>query len=187
MSLSPVKREILETLLLHDEPVRATQLAKETGKEFPPVMMHLIGLTRLCYAESPEKSQYAITEKGKRALGLPEINKENAEAILTRTPPEKAFHFYAGVGKPLNLYAHNLHDFCEKILKVNVDSIEFHMTRGDFAAWFAGLGDAELAKKVTLLKEKKMTEEELRRKIGEIVENRCIVLAKMAGHAVPFV
>ena len=185
MSLSPVKREILETLLLHDKPVRATQLAKETGKEFPPVMMHLIGLTRLGYADAPEKSQYAITEKGKRALGLPEINKENAEAILTQTPHEKAFHFYAGVGKPLNLYAHNLKDFCEKISKVNVDSIEFHMTRGDFTAWFAGLGDAELAKKVTLLKEKKMTGEELRRKLGEIVENRCIELAKMVGHTVP--
>ena len=71
MSLSPVKREILETLLLHDKPVRATQLAKETGKEFPPVMMHLIGLTRIGYAGSPEKSQYTIPEKGKRALGLP--------------------------------------------------------------------------------------------------------------------
>jgi len=30
-----------------------------------------------------------------------------------------------------------------------------------------------------LLKEKKMTGEELRRKLHEIVENRCIVLAKL--------
>lgn len=185
MSLPPVKREILETLLLQDKPLRATQIAKETGKEFPPVMMHLLGLTRLGYVNSPEKSQYTITEKGKRALGVPEISRENAETILSQTPHEKAFHFYTGVGRPLNLFAHNLQDFCEKILKVNVDSIEFHMSRGDFAAWFAGLGDAELAKKAMLLKEKKMTGEELRRKLTEIAENRCIVLAKIAGHSAP--
>jgi DNA-binding HxlR family transcriptional regulator len=185
MSLAPVKREILETLLLHDKPLRATQIAKETGKEFPPVMMHLIGLTRIGYANSPEKSQYTITEKGKRALGVPEVSRENAEAILSQTPHEKAFHFYAGVGKPLNLFAHNLRDFCEKILKVNIDSIEFHMSRGDFSAWFAGIGDAELAKKVMLLKEKKTAGEELRGKLCEIVENRCIVLAKMVGRTVP--
>jgi len=185
MSLSPVKREILETMLLHDKPARATQIAKETGKEFRPVMMHLIGLTRVGYANSPEKGQYAITEKGKRALGVPEISRENAGTILGQASHDREFHFYAGVGKPLSLYAHNLQDFGEKILKVNVDSIEFHMSRGDFEAWFAGLGDAELAKKVALLKEKKMTGEELRRKLQEIVENRCTALAKMVGHAVP--
>jgi predicted transcriptional regulator len=185
MSLSPVKREILETMLLYDKPARATQIAKETGKEFRPVMMHLIGLTRVGYANSPEKGQYAITEKGKRAIGVPEISRENAGTILGQASHDREFHFYAGVGKPLSLYTHNLQDFCEKILKVNVDSIEFHMSRGDFEAWFAGLGDAELAKKVALLKEKKMTGEELRRKLQEIVENRCTALAKMVGHAVP--
>jgi DNA-binding transcriptional ArsR family regulator len=179
MSLSPIKREILETMLLHDKPARAAQIAKESGKEFPSVMMHLIGLTRMGYANSPEKGQYAITEKGKKALGVPEMNKENARVILAHTPRDRAFHFYAGIGKPLSLYAHSLQDFCDKILKVNVDSIEFHVNRGDFEAWFAGLGDAELARKTALLKEKKMAGEELRRKLHEIVENRCIVLAKL--------
>jgi hypothetical protein len=179
MSLSPIKREILETMLLNDKPAKAAQIAKENGKEFPSVMMHLIGLTRMGYAGSPEKGQYVITEKGKKALGIPEINKETATAILSHTSRDKAFHFYAGIGKPLNLYAHDLQDFCDKILKVNVDTIEFHVTRGDFEAWFACLGDAELAKKTALLKEKKIAGEELRRKLHEIIENRCIVLAKL--------
>jgi DNA-binding transcriptional ArsR family regulator len=177
MSLSPEKREILETMLLHDKPVSAAQIAKESGKKFPSVMMHLIGLTRMGYANSPEKGQYAITEKGKEVLGMPEINKEIARAILADTSRDKAFHFYAGIGKPLSLYAHSLKDFCDKILKVSVDSIEFHVNRGDFEAWFAGLGDVELARKTALLKEKKMVGEELRRKLYEIVENRCIILA----------
>jgi hypothetical protein len=179
MSLSPVKRKMLETMLLHDKPARAAQIAKESGEKFPSVMMHLIGLNRMEYANSPEKGQYAITEKGKRALGIPETNKENARTILADTPSDRAFHFYAGIGKPLSLYARGLQDFCDKILKVGADSVEFHVNRGDFETWFAGLGDVELARKTALLKEKRMAGEELRRRLHEIVENRCMVLAKL--------
>jgi hypothetical protein len=180
MSLSPVKLGILETMLLHDRPVRATQIAEESGGKFPPVMMHLIGLTRMGYVNSPEKGQYVITDKGKKALGIPETSRENARTILADTPRDKEFHFYAGMGKPLSLRAHGLQDFCDKILKVGVDSVEFHVNRGDFEAWFAGLGDVELARKTALLKEKKMTGEELRNKLHEIVEDRLIGLAKLA-------
>jgi DNA-binding transcriptional ArsR family regulator len=184
MSLSPTKYEILETMLLYDRPLRAIQVAKEIGKEFPSVMMHIIGLTRMGYTSSPEKGQYTITEKGKKALGVPEINSENAITILAQVLQRKSFHFYASEGKPLNLYARSLQDFCDKILKVNANSIEFHLNRGDFEAWFAGLGDVELTKKAALLREKKMIGEGLRMKLREIVENRRIVLANEAEHAV---
>jgi len=184
MSLSPVKHEILETMLLLDKPERATHIAKEAGKEFPSVMMHIIGLTRMGYTASPEKGQYTLTEKGKKALGIPEINGENARTILADMPQDKSFHFYAEVGKPLSLQAHGLQDFCNKILEANADSIDFHMSRGDFEAWFAGLGDVELAKKVAMLKEKKRVGEELRSKLQEIVMKRCMVLANVAGHVV---
>jgi len=103
MSLPAAKREILETMLLNDKPARAAQIAKESGGKFPSVMMHLIGLTRMGFADSPEKGQYAITEKGKQALGIPETSKENARTILAETTRDKAFHFYAGIGKPLGL------------------------------------------------------------------------------------
>jgi hypothetical protein len=184
MSLSPTKYEILETMLLYDRSLRAIQVAKEIGKEFPSIMMHIIGLTRMGYTNSPEKGQYTITEKGKKALGLPEINREKARTILAQVSQGKSFQFYASVGKPLNLHARSLQDFCDKILKVNVDSIGFHFYRGDFEAWFTGLGDVELAKKTALLKERKMSGEELRLRLGEIVENRCIVLARVAEHVV---
>jgi predicted transcriptional regulator len=184
MSLSPTKYEILETMLLLDKPARATHIAKEAGKEFPAVMMHIIGLTRMGYTTSPEKGLYTITEKGKKALGIPEINRENARAILASMPNDKSFHFYASMGKPLSLNAHSLQDFRDKILKVNMDSIEFHKNRGDFETWFAGLGDVELAKKAALLKEKEMAGEELRGRLQEIVANRCAVLASMAEHSV---
>jgi DNA-binding transcriptional ArsR family regulator len=185
MSLSPDKREILETMLLRDKPAAATQIAKETGKKFPSVMMHLIGLTRMGYANSPEKGQYVIAEKGKEALGIPKISKEAATAILAQQPHEKAFHFYACIGNPLDCYAYSLQDFRDKILKVNVDSIEFHVNHGDFEAWFTGLGDAELARKTALLKEKKMAGEELRMRLHEMIEERCNALSKMGADAAP--
>jgi predicted transcriptional regulator len=185
MSLSTTKYEILETILLLDKPARATHIAKEAGKEFPSVMMHIIGLTRMGYTKSPEKGLYTITEKGKKALGIPEVNGEKAKTILAPTPQEKSFHFYAGIGKPLSLHASSLQDFCDTILKVNVDAIEFHKNRGDFEAWFKGLGDVELSKKAALLKQKNMDAEELRRRLHDIIENRCMVLDSMAGQMVP--
>ncbi len=184
MSLSPVKQEILEIMLLYEKPAKAIEIAKEAKKEFPPVMMHLLGLVRMGYVSSPEKGQYIITQKGKEALGIPEINKEKAIAILAYSPHDKAFNFYIDIGKPLNLHAHNLLDFVNKLEKADVASIEFHTKRGDFEAWFTGLGDVELAKKATLLKQKNVAEEELRRQLHEIVKQRYIALAKLADQPV---
>ncbi|MGD0644340.1 MAG: DUF5752 family protein [Candidatus Bathyarchaeia archaeon] len=181
MSLSLMKQDVLETMLLHEKPSKATEIAKETNEKFRPVMMHLLGLVRMGYVCSPEKGLYIITEKGKEALGLPEINKEKAIAILVYAPHEDAFHFYADIGNPTNLHAHNLRDFANKLEKVDICSIEFHTKRGDFEAWFNGLGDVELAKKVALLKQKNVVGEDLRKQLREIVEQRYIVLAKLAG------
>jgi hypothetical protein len=184
MSLSPTKQEILENLLLNDKPMRATEVAKATSKEFQPVMMHILGLKRMGYVSSPEKGQYVITQKGKEALGLPETNREKATVILAYAPYDKAFHFYAGVGKPLNVHAHGIRDFANKIGRADLESIQFHMNRGDFEAWFNGLGDQELAKKVALLKQKNVVGEDLRKQLHKIVEQRFIALAKLAGQPV---
>ncbi|MGA2385130.1 MAG: DUF5752 family protein [Candidatus Bathyarchaeia archaeon] len=184
MSLSPLKKEILETMLRNNKPMKAIEVAKENGKEFPPVMMHILGLVRMGYVSSPEKGLYVITQKGREALGVPGISKEKAAAILAYAPHDKAFHFFVDVGKPLNLHAHNLRDFANKIEKADVQSIQFHMGRGDFVAWFNGLGDMELAKEVAVLKEKNLAGEDLRRQLHEIVEQRYIALAALAGQPV---
>jgi hypothetical protein len=184
MSLSPIKHEILAAMLLLDKPKKATQIAKEVGKQFPSVMMHIIGLARMGYTISPEKGLYSLTEKGKKNLGIPEINSENARAILSDMSQDKPFHFYAGLGKPLSLQAHGLQDFCDKIPKVSAESIDFHISRGDFESWFAGLGDVELAEKTALLEGKKIVGEELRGRLMEIVKNRCRALSNLTGHAI---
>jgi hypothetical protein len=179
MSLSPLKYKILEHMLLNDKPARAVQIAKESGNDFKPVMMHLIGLTRMGYTASPEKGQYVITQKGKKALGIPEINKERAKEILAQTSREKAFHFYVAMDKPVNLIAYGLKDFSEKIQTVAQASLEFHLGREDFQKWFTSLGDAELAKKMSLLKQTGIVGEQLREKLRETVESRCVTLSTL--------
>jgi hypothetical protein len=180
MSLPLNKREILETMLINDKPAKATDIAKETGRDFKPVMMHILGLIRMGYAYTPEKGLYVITEKGKQALGLPETNKEAAKTIIAQIPSNKAFHFYSDIGKPLNLYANSLQDFSSKIPKAGEVSIEFHLKRGDFEAWFAEIGDLELAKKASLLKERKVTGPDLSPRLQNLVEKRLRALAVIA-------
>jgi hypothetical protein len=181
MSVSPVKRLILETMWMLDKPAKPTEIAKDTRVSFPAVMMHLLGLAKMEYVNSPEKGFYIITEKGKKTLGIPEVGKGKATEILAYLPVEKSFHFYADIGKPLNVFAASLRDFCDKIQKIDVSSIEFHIHRGDFETWFTALGDIELARKTLLVREQKMTGEELRKKLYEIVKKRCEELTKIRG------
>ncbi len=184
MGISSVKSSILETMWMLDKLAKASEIAKETRQGFPSVMMHLIGLNRMGYVNSPVKGHYEITEKGKKALGFPEVARGEAEKILASLPPEKSFYFYVDIGKPLNIYAASLQDFCDKILGIDADSVEFHVNRGDFEAWVKGLGDLELAKRISLAKEKEWVGEELRRKIYEIVKKRCMILIKIVGQTV---
>ena len=184
MSLSPIKQEILETMLLNDKPMKPIEIAKEAKKEFQPVNMHLLGLTKMGYIRLPEKGHYILTLKGKKALGVPELTKEKASAILSYVPHEKAFNFYVTVGKPLSLHAHSLRDFANKLDRAEVASVEFHLQRGDFELWFKGLGDEELAKKVALLKKRNVVGESLRTHLRGIVEQRYLELAKLTDQAI---
>lgn len=172
-------------MLLDERPLKAADIAKESQREFPATMMHLLGLVRMGYVESPQKGVYALTGKGKQALGVQETTKEKAADILNYAPHDKAFHFYTGMGKPLSMHAHSLRDFANKIEKVEAASVEFHIKRGDFEAWFKGLGDDELAKKTALLKARNIAGEKMRRQLQEIVEQRYLELAKLSGQPLP--
>jgi hypothetical protein len=184
MSLSPIKQEILESMFLNEKPMRALEIAKETKRDFQPVNMHLLGLIKMGYAHLPENGLYALTEKGKKALGVPDISKEKAASILAYAPHDRAFNFYVAVGNPLNIHAHSLRDFANKLGKADVISVEFHVQRGDFEAWFRGIGDEKLAKKTALLKKKKLGGEELRIQLHRIVEQRYLELAELSGQPI---
>jgi len=179
MSISPVKRLILETMWMLDKPARPAEIAKDTGVTFKQAWMHLLGLAKTGYIRSPEKGFYVITDTGKKTLGIPAVDKLKATEILEYLPMDKSFHFYADIGKPLSVFATSLGDFCDKIQKIEAGSIEFHIHRGDFEAWFTCLGDTELARKTLLVREQKMTGEELQNKFGEIVKKRFEELTKI--------
>ena len=184
MSLSPVKQEILGTMLLNEKPTKATEIAKQAHKEFQPTMMHLLGLIRMGYVNSPEKGLYVITSMGKRILGLPEVSIDKAAAIIAYQPHDKSFEFYSSVGQPLHLHAHSLKDFANKLGKADLVSVEFHGKRGDFEAWFKGLGDEELAKKTAMLRKENVSGEDLRKWLHDMVERRYVELAKLSGQEV---
>ena len=184
MSLSPIKQEILETMLLNGKPLKAIDIAKEAKREYQPVNMHLLGLIKMGYVNLPEKGLFAITEKGKKTLGIPEITKEKAAAIIAYLPHDKAFNFYVTVGKPLNIHAHSLRDFANKLDRADITSVEFHMQRGDFENWFRGLGDEELAKKTSFLKKKNVVGEDLRKQLHENAEQRYLELAQLSGQPI---
>jgi hypothetical protein len=184
MSLSTIKQEILETMLLNGKPTKATEIAKQAHKEFQPTMMHLLGLIRMGYVSTPEKGLYVITPLGKRILGLPEVSVEKAAAIIAYQPHDKSFEFYATVGQPLHLHAHSLKDFANKLERADAVSIEFHGKRGDFEAWFRGLGDEELAKKAAMLGKEEASGEDLRKCLHDMVEHRYVELAKLSGQEV---
>ena len=185
MSLSPIKRELLESMFLCEKPAKAMEIAKDAKKEFQPAMMHLLGLIKMGYISCPEKGLYLITEKGKRAIGVPETTKEEAVAILAYIPHDKSFHFYATVGQPLRMHSHNLRDFAHKIERADPISLEFHTKRGDFEAWFKGIGDEVLAKKMVLLTKRNLQGEALRKMLYCIVDTRYRELAKLTGQVFP--
>ena len=182
--MSPAKRKVLYAFLSHDSPVKPIQISKEIGVKFPSVMMHIIGLTRMGYLVCPEKGFYSITAEGKRCLGLSEMTKELARKLLVGDLSDRGFHFYLSLGEPLDVKAHNLQTFSRLLKTVPLASIVFHLSRGDFKAWFEGIGDLELAKKVVLLREENYCGELLRRKLQVLTVNRIKDLAKIAGYSV---
>jgi hypothetical protein len=181
LSLSPIKSKILEFMLIQTKPEKAADIAQQIKEEPRMVSMHLLGLIRMGYVATPEKGKYILTEKGKQALSMPKTTKEAAQSILSYKAHEGAFNFYCDIGKPLNMHAHTLRDFANKIEKIDVSSIQFHVSRGDFEAWFKGIGDLELAKEASMLKKKALTGENLREQLHEMVEKRYEALLKLAG------
>jgi hypothetical protein len=174
----------MDFLLIKSESQKAADIAAGIQEDQKMVTMHLLGLIRMGYVTTPEKGKYIPTQKGKQATSKPELTKEQAQAILSFKPHDQAFSFYSDVGKPMGMHAHTLRDFANKIGRIDPKSVEFHVIRGDFQAWFVGIGDTELAKKTDALKEKKLTGEALRSELSEIMEHRYVDLAKLAGQPV---
>jgi DNA-binding PadR family transcriptional regulator len=142
-------------------------------------MGYLLGLIKAKHVSVPQKHYYAITNLGKQALGFQKFDKKVALSILNPVPLEKAFHFHTGINQYLGVYANSLNDFCDKIQKIDLKSIEFHLQRKDFELWLRSLGDLELAKRMELIRGMNLSGEKLRKKVYETVKSRCEELAEL--------
>lgn len=172
MSVSSVKKKILEVLWEAGKPVYRDNIAKRIGLRTTSTMGHLLGLIKAKYVSVAGKNHYAITNLGKEALGFPKLDGKQALNILSPLPLEKAFHFYTELNQYAGVYANSLDDFCKKILTVNLGSIEFHLPRRDFESWFNYLGDRELAKRMSLIRGKGLFGEALRKELYDTVKSR---------------
>ena len=179
MSGSQARRKILEVLWAAVKPMSREEIAQRIGIGASSTMGYLLGLIKAKYVSVPQKHYYAITNLGKQALGLPKFDKKLALSILSSMPFEKAFHFYTGINQYLGVYANSLNDFCSKIQKIDLKSIEFHLPRRDFELWLRGLGDPELAKRMELIREMGLSGENLRERVYETVKSRYEELAEL--------
>jgi len=176
--INKTKEKILEFLWKVERSAGHREIAEKLGLKIRSVNMHLLGLTKLGYTSRSKNGAYKITTSGKEAIGLPKVDAKTAKKILSKTPPEKAFHFYKEIGQPLGVFSDSLTDFHEKLKTIDVKSILFHTSRGDFERWVSSLGDVELAKRLRTIRETGLAGEALRRKLCEAVRSRCDELLK---------
>jgi len=179
MSLVAAKMKILERLWEEGQPMRSKDVAQKIGLGVAATTMHLLGLKKTGHVLTPKHGYYAITDLGKESIGIPKIDKAHAAKILNNVPHDKAFHFYTGMHQYTGVLANSLADFCDKIQKVNVKSVEFHISQKDFEHWVKGLGDTELAKRLGLIRNMNLHGEELRRKIHEVTKVRLEELQRL--------
>jgi hypothetical protein len=104
------------------------------------------------------------------------LSKEEINNILSEVPVEKGFRFQTGEGRSTNVTAISLEDLAEKMIQIDIASIDFHYPRGDFQTWVRDVvKDNELADRLCYIK-KEDSGEKLRKNILNIVQKRILEL-----------
>ncbi len=109
------------------------------------------------------------------------LSKDEAIKTLRTVTPDKAFHFYKEIAKPLGSSSKSLAEFAEMVKGIDASSVKFHIERGDFESWFKMLGDYLLASQVASMRGRYISPEELRAKVSSTVRSRVSQLQKIAG------
>jgi hypothetical protein len=181
MSASKIRGKILSVLWASGKPVTLQGISEKIGLDSSSTMGYLLGLIKAKYVSVPQKHYYAITNLGKKAIGLPQVDKDLASKILGPLPLEKAFYFYYGVDQYSDVHADSLKDFIDRIQDIDLKSIEFHVPRKDFEHWVSSIGDLELSKKIELLRIRRLSGEKLRKELHENVKSRYEELKKLTA------
>ncbi|MFP3985532.1 MAG: DUF5752 family protein [Candidatus Bathyarchaeia archaeon] len=114
---------------------------------------------------------------------LQELQKPELAAkwILRRLPADKGFTFFYEFARPTSVATYDLFEFVKAISKVPVQSIQYHVERGDFGRWLSQvLGDKKLAEKTVFIAKEKLKGEKLRKRLVAVVEARLKELEALA-------
>lgn len=106
------------------------------------------------------------------------IKEETTSKILKTLPREKAFYFFTSIGNYTGESASSLKEFVERVNMVNVKSLEFHLSRGDFEKWTTEvLEDKKLASDISRLQRIGLSGDFLRSQLYSTVSRRYKELA----------
>lgn len=100
------------------------------------------------------------------------VTKELATKVMTRVTTENGFYFYNSFGNPTGVVACSFGEFCVQLRSSSLESVEFHISRGDFENWIRFLGDEELANKIGKLRSENLSKEEQAHAIVSAIQER---------------
>jgi Mn-dependent DtxR family transcriptional regulator len=181
LSLGEVKTRILHLLWEEGQPMMMKDVARKLGLKVAATNMHLLGLRKAGHVLTPKHGHYAITELGKEAIGFPKMDKALAGKILSHVSADRAFHFYTGVHQYTHVMTHSLAEFADKVQKIDAKSVEFHVPRRDFEHWVQSLGDVEVGRRLSVIRNMHVHGEDLRVRIYEAVKHRLEELKGIHG------
>jgi hypothetical protein len=108
------------------------------------------------------------------------LNKNKAHEILRAVPYEKGFHFFSPDGHYTGQTATTLCFFLRDLRHVGIESVRFHLSRGDFQKWLSTtIGDVEIAEKIDAV-DKRASDEALLNDLSLVIENRIVKLKSIA-------
>ena len=115
-----------------------------------------------------------------RCKVLLESSEFKHKRILRRVPWEKGFKFFYGFAMPTGLSANSLEEFYETIKIVDINSVIFHLERGDFERWISNvIEDRELANRIADIRSSKIDSEGKRKALLDLIGRRIKELKKL--------
>jgi len=97
---------------------------------------------------------------------------------LEKSKQVAPFHFYVDIGEYAGLSAASYEDFLRMIKQVKVESLSFHLMRGDFEKWATDvLEDKKLTEEIAKIRNAKLRGLTLRNRLSRTVSNRLKELA----------
>lgn len=160
-ALNNVQLKILELMSQVTNRMDLTMFAQKINLAPTDVIANVQELTNEGLVHKTSRG-YGVTDKGKTTL-----------KAFTQTPEDKAFHFYARIECPTAYTAQSLIDFYNIIQQIDEDSLNFHLSRGDFEKWFNDvLADSELAKKVEAIKKTPLQHDIIRKELLNAIDQK---------------